>query len=381
MTQLRPVESHSAGQGTVLHVVASAGLYGLERMLIGLLPALRALGCDATLASMGAPGTPGGALGKALSSLGVPVCYPVFTGRFSVRGVARLEATLRKTRPALVHLHGYKAIILGGPISLAKRIPTVATFHTEVMKTTGFATHVAIEKHVVRRLHGLVAVSEPIRKELEDRGVPASRIRVIANGITDPGPQVDSERQRRTEPADPVLVFTGRLVEGKNVHLLLEAVHHLRGEFPGTRLLIAGDGPLRPALEAQADSLGISESVRFLGFVDDVYSLLTGATCFVLPSRAEGMPIALLEAMALSVPIVATTVGSIPHIVSDGAEALLVEPDDLPALLEALRRLLRDQRLRTRLGERARATFTRAFTAEKAASRYREFYASVLAER
>jgi glycosyltransferase involved in cell wall biosynthesis len=382
----RPLPGEAPASGTgrvVLHMVASGGMYGVERMLAGLLPALRAVGCDAVLAAMGRPGTPGGELGEAVAALGVPVRDATLEGRWSVRGLARIEAVLRTCRPEIVHLHGYKAGILCGPLSLLKGIPTVATMHTEVMKTTGFGPHIRLEQQILRRLRGVVAVSEPIRGELERRGVRPGRIEVIPNGIAAAGPGSPPTGSEVDGPAryHPTLVYSGRLVEGKNVHLLIDAVHALRPQFPEIRLLIAGDGPLRSRLEAQAGALGLDRAVTFLGFVPDVQALLAGAACFVLPSRAEGMPVSLLEAMAGGVPSVVTTVGSIPSMVHAGRDAVLVAPDDLPALVAGIGSLLADPDRAARMGRCARERFLREYTADRTAVRYRDFYEAVLAGR
>ena len=136
--------------------------------------------------------------------------------------------------------------------------------------------------------------------------------------------------------------------------MVSEAVAVLHTEFPRLGLIIGGDGPLLDELRARAASLGIEDSVRFLGFVEDVRPLYEACDAFVLASQTEGMPIAVLEAMALEIPIVASRVGGIPQMLSDGTEAMLVEPNDYRSLYEALRRLIVDARLRTNMVQAAR---------------------------
>lgn len=363
----------------VLHLIASGGLYGIERMLLGLLPALQRREYDVALVCLSASGSPGGEIGAALSQWGVPVYYCSFGSRASVKGLMQLHAVIKVCRPELLHVHGYKATILGGSLGFAKRIPTVGTFHTEAGKWPEVSHYARIETHIIRRLQGMVAVSEPIRRELEQRRVPADKIRVIPNGIPDAYPKRGlKEALPGLSDRSPLLVFVGRLSREKGVGLLIDAVYRLRSEFPRIALAVAGEGPNRQGLERQVDALEMGDSVRFLGYVNDPGPLLAACDCFVLPSQTEGMPIAMLEAMSFAAPIVATAVGSIPSVVRDGTEAILVPPSNGRELLGALTSVLRDNALRDQLGKSARERFLQEFVSDRMAARYVEFYDAVL---
>jgi glycosyltransferase involved in cell wall biosynthesis len=198
-------------------------------------------------------------------------------------------------------------------------------------------------------------------------------VEVVRNGITDPG-----RPPRPTGPIDTI-VIVGRLVEPKNTHVALQALAGLARRSMRPAMVVAGDGPERASLEALVQSLGLAAQVRFTGFVDDVSPLLGGNAIFVMPSRSEGIPIALLEAMAHGLPIVASRVGGIPEVVQDTREALLVPPDDVNALEVALARLLTDQAQARALGEAARARYEADFRVEAMRDRYADLYARVLA--
>ncbi len=187
-----------------------------------------------------------------------------------------------------------------------------------------------------------VCISPAIAAELRAAGVPAARLWPIANGV-------DLERlrpvgsARRAElrhllglPAGPLAIYAGRLAPEKGLDVLLAAWPAVLREAPDAYLLLAGAGEQRQALEAQAARLGLGRRVIFAGARDDVAPLLQAADLFVLPSYAEGLPLALLEAMACGLPVVATAVDGTAELVQDGVTGRLVPPHDTEALARGL---------------------------------------------
>jgi len=367
--------SQPEASGTVLHVVSSGGLYGLERMLLNLLPELERQGCPVTLLCLDGPDTE---VGRAAQGLGIPAVFIDCVGRVTPRGWVDLYRTMAFHRPRLVHVHGYKATVLAGAAALARGLPGVATYHQvaarAVEHSRTLSWYFALETPVLIRLRGVAAVSTQIADELKARRVPDRRIRVISNGIAKPaaGP-----RGRPISGFRPCILSLNRLSPEKNVHLVLDSVAALQSEFPHIGLIVGGDGPLLNDLRVHAASLGIQDCVRFLGFVQDVRPLYEACDAFVLASQTEGMPIAVLEAMALGLPIVASRVGGIPLMLDDETEALLVEPNDYRSLYETLRRLVADEPLRTKIAQAARARFERDYTAERMAESYIRLYDDV----
>ncbi len=358
-----------------LHIVATGGLYGIEQMLVSLLPALERRGVSSALACLAPPAPAAPALSRALRACGIRVVDIDSGAGLDFRALLQLRRVIWRCRPQVLHVHGYKATIIGGLLRLLHRVPIVATCHTEARRYPELAHHARVEGVFLRRLDGVAAVSASIQRELVERRVPAHVIRVIANGITIPS---DSDAWW-TRPADwkHAIAFVGRLVELKNVDVLIRAVHRLSTEIPSIGLAIAGEGPVESDLRRLTDRLGAQNNVRFLGYIDNVGSFLSACDSFVLPSRIEGMPIALLEAMSCGLPIVASTVGSIPDIVTHGRDALLVEPNNIDAVVDGLRLLLGDPELRRRLGDNARARYLSEYTADRMASRYIDFYTSL----
>lgn len=363
--------AHPGSRLRVLHVVHSGGLYGIERMLLALVPALEAEGIEAGLACFGGPQTSGGAVGAMARDAGSRVFFLGDDPEATWAGARAFWRTLREWQPHLVHYHGYRATIVGGAIASVLRIPGMATYHAEAGRTVGLEKQLAVESPMLRRLRHVVAVSPAIRAELRGRGVAESRCSVIANGIADP----PVRRQRQDGRFNIAVV--GRLVPGKNVHLVLEAAAALRADVRGLRVTVAGDGPERSALEARAAELGLGDAVRFLGFINDVPAMLQTADVLAMPSDTEGLPISILEALAVGVPIVASAVGSIPDVARDGHESWLLPAGDGTALASLLRIAATEPGEADRRAAAGRARFEQQYTAAAMAAQYATRYRSL----
>jgi glycosyltransferase involved in cell wall biosynthesis len=205
----------------------------------------------------------------------------------------------------------------------------------------------------------------------------AARLSVIPNGVE---PERFTDGPAYAHPR-PYVAAVGRLVAHKGLDVLLEAFAHLAA--PEVDLLIAGDGPERPRLEALRDRLGLGVRVHLLGAVDgtSVASLYRGARLVACPSRWEGLPLVCLEAMASGRAVVASRVDGIPDAVRDGETGLLVPPEDPVALAAALRTLLEDGPRRERFGARGRALVRDELTWTSVAERYLAVLAEAAAAR
>jgi len=189
-------------------------------------------------------------------------------------------------------------------------------------------------------------------------GVSVQGISVVPNGLDLPPPPQAAQRQqaRKTlglEDSAKILLFVGRLVAEKNLGLLLQALVRLP-EDRRPLVLLAGDGPERIGLKAEADRLGLGETLCFLGERSDISTLMQAADVLVLPSREEGLSNVLLEAMGSGLPVVATAVGGSPELIENDQTGLLVPSNDAGALVQALSVLFSDEDLRVRLGAAAR---------------------------
>ena len=239
---------------------------------------------------------------------------------------------------------------------------------------------IAARRLLARRLHAHVSVGERSAREVESiLGLRPGSVGAVPNGVPPgrdrPLPGRDRPPARALAPDDRCSV--GRLTEQKGYDLLIRALPGL----PGATVVLVGDGPQRERLEDLAAQLGVAERLRITGWTDDPRPYLSACDVFALPSRWEGMPLGILEAMHAGLPVVASDVGSVREAVSDGETGLLVALDDLAALRESLASLLADPQRRRRMGERGRAVAAQRFTDTAMARRYEVVYRAAMAGR
>jgi len=220
---------------------------------------------------------------------------------------------------------------------------------------------------VLRRADILLVVGTETRKYLATRGVAASRINVISSKI-DP----QRFRPRSGGPHDYDLILTAQLIKRKRVDTFLRILADLATRHPRIRAAILGDGPLRGDLERLSGRLGIGDRVDFLGFHEDTERYYRRATIFVLTSAAEGLSLAMLEAMACGLPVVVPAVGDLADVVRHGTTGYLIENGEHSAFVATLSNLIEDESLRRTLGRNARSTILRGYTIEDGARCWRD---------
>jgi glycosyltransferase involved in cell wall biosynthesis len=292
-----------------------------------------------------------------------------------VLGVLELVRLFRRLRPDIVHVNSSKAGVLGRLAGALARVPVrVFTVHGWGFKAfDGVARRVYLwADRLVRPLTTVVICVSRADLELglRARTCTVERTVVIENAV-DPTPF-----RRATRDGGPLqIVSVGRLKAPKDFVTLVRAVALVEG----VHLTVVGDGPDRPILERAVQTAGIGGRVDFAGESHDLPAVFESADVFVLSSRSEGMPVSVLEAMSASLPVVATGVGGVPEIVTDGVTGLVVPPGDPTALAFALGRLSSDAELRRRLGEHGRLRVEREFSLERFWDRHVTLYRSLLA--
>jgi glycosyltransferase involved in cell wall biosynthesis len=242
-----------------------------------------------------------------------------------------------------------------------------------------------IESLTNRNLDLYIAVSRQIEKQLLESGIPQSAIAFIPNAIEVNLDDIKGDRKWLKKqfpiPEDSVVCCAvGRLVQVKGYDQLIQALAHVRQEVPKLRCIIVGDGELRTELEKQVVECELDGQMHFAGMRDraEVLSIIKASDFFVMPSRSEGTPVALLEAGALGCPVLATGVGGIPEMVVDGEEGLLVPSGDIHALSEGIVHFYGDRVWARRLGENLKNRINREFNMEKQVKETAEAYLKAL---
>jgi glycosyltransferase involved in cell wall biosynthesis len=228
-----------------------------------------------------------------------------------------------------------------------------------------------------RSIDRVVTLCSASSEEARLEGFDDAAVRCIPNGVDidvfRPAGGADAKRE--------TVVFVGRLIESKGVQVLLEAFELLAEERPGARLSVVGDGPMRRRLQRCAAALPCRDRISFHGSCSDVQRFLKAASVFVLPSFVEGLPNALIEAMACGLPVVATRVGGIPDVVDDGRTGILVAPGDRSGVADALKALCGSAHMRAQMGSAARETIVQRYCIEAVARRYIDLYDELLERR
>ena len=334
----------------------------------------------------------GGRLENEVRGLGIPV--KVFPENLwgNARIFCELVREFKRSKIQLVHTHKYKDTILAAPAARFAGVShVVRTVHGlrepfEGLQAFKMNCYEATERIVHRYcVDSIIGVSSQIERKYKAEGA-VSRVTCIRNGIDLEGKSVQTDRWRTRKElgvdSGTCLIGTvGRLTPVKGIPYLLQAVRVLLRERANVKLLVVGDGSIRPDLMTQARDLGIGENVVFLGHREDTDELLQALDIFVLPSLSEGIPMALLEAMAASRAVVASRVGGIPEIIEDTFEGFLVEPMDVNSLAERCRRLIESPDVARRMGEQARKRVERDFSATAMADRVASVYKELLMPR
>jgi glycosyltransferase involved in cell wall biosynthesis len=330
---------------------------------------------------------PGGDVERELRAAGIPVTTLAVGRRLAspraMQVIVRTAAALRARNVHVVHGYQWRPALVG---SIVARLAGVTLVLASKRSLTGESRTARLAWRVIgRRVDTIVVNAEALRDEAEAHGTRA-RWRVIPSGVdvdrfADTPAVAEAKQALGLDPRRPVVGTVGRLEARKGHARFLDAARVLLASANGLRpqLLIVGDGPLRASLAQQADALGVADSVHFTGALADVRVPLAAMDVFVLPSDAEGMSNALLEAMAAGRPVVATAVGGTVEVL-EGESGVLVPPRDPEALASAVLRLLSDPVGARRLADAARRRVADAFGARAMVARLEALYVERLAE-
>lgn len=329
--------------------------------------------------------------------IAVPSLHREVSPLYDGVAVAHLVREIRRLRPHILHTHTAKAGAVGRTAAIfagSARPPVVVhTFHGHVLRgyfdplRTRFFTET--ERMLARHTTELIAVGPEVRDDLVDLGIaPRDQFTVIRLGIDLESRVLGAEAERveirrvfGLSEARYVVGWIGRMTAIKRVPDVLRAFRGLLDQGVDAALVLVGDGPDRVEIERLAGELGIMRNTYFVGYQRDVRPYYALFDTLMLPSANEGTPVVAIEALAGGRPVVATRVGGVPDVVTDGEDGILVEPDDISGLTRALATLALDRDLRERLGRRGREAVVPRYRVDRLIDDVDALYRRLLSER
>ena len=285
-------------------------------------------------------------------------------------------------KPDILHCHLIPSNIIAKPLGALLGVPVIINHdHTNDPHRIDNKILLALDKSTNCFAHHIIAVAAACRDFLTTHeSIPPEKISLVPNAIDlrrfSPGEvSRDEARARLGLPAGSRIVAgVGRLNPQKNFALFLDIAAQLAPRFPDLHFLLAGDGPEEQMLREKASALGIASRVTFSGYVADTRLVYLAADVLLMPSRYEGLPMTLLEAMAMGLPVVASKLDGIAEVIGDGAEGFLVPSDDAALFVERTAALLADSELSSRISKNARAKIEASFSVERMTSAVEDIY-------
>lgn len=318
---------------------------------------------------------------QALEGSGVRVETWVLPVRAYREERARVAELLDRKGVDVLHTHGYRPDVVDASVARKMGVATVSTVHGRIGGTWKGRIYEWVQARALRRFEGVIAVSEKLQKELTRDGVARDRVHLVPNAWA-PRQQPLSPSRAREElglPDEvPVVGWVGRMGQEKAPDIFCRAAAAVSDE--AAHFSVVGDGPLRGECQTLVDEAGLGNRFHFHGAVAGAGRLIRAFDVFVLSSWTEGTPMALLEAMHGEVPIVATSVGGVPNVVS-GEAAILCPAGDVHGIAEGIDRILKDKETAVRKATRAKERLQRDFAVEPWARRHLDLYTSLVTPR
>ena len=368
----------------IAYLIDGLSMGGAERLMVPLLKHLSRDRFDPYVCAL--QFKDGNPLAQELRPLGIPVeCLHIKHLR-DLDAIPRLMRYLKGIGADLVHTQLEAANVLGNISAKLLRLPSLCTIHVMPSRDVKAKTrlHQNVEWFILRHFcDHVISVSEEARRyHLQISGSREDRVSTIYNGIDlSPFLRMDTVRERADVrrdlgiPTDAcVLITVAVLRPQKGIQFMLRALPDILAANPQTYYLVVGDGPHREALLEEASAAGVTGRVIFAGMRKDVPRLLAASDVFVLPTLTEALPTVLAEAMAARLPVVASRVGGVPEMITDGQNRLLVEPEDPAALARACNRLLGSPEARLALRAEGWRVVNEKFNVERQVRQLQELY-------
>lgn len=370
----------------VFHENATAT--GLGRVALGFAKAARRPDpglpiVDVTFVTYRRNGQQTGFAAAALTA-GIPLIEIPERGRWDLKVVPHIKRLVREFKPDILETHNIKSHFLVRATGLHREFPWIAWNHGYTSKDRLDRAYNQIDRWTLHRAYRLMTVCGPFADAMQGLGIPRDKVTVLHNFVDAYVRPSDDEVQRVRKQLgvgeELVVATIGRMSLEKGHANLFNAIVLLRDrrDLPEHRFLLVGDGPEEANLRRQAAQLGIESRIIWAGFQKNVAPYYAMSAIYALPSRSEGSPNVILEAMAAGLPIAATRAGGVPEILQNDVTGLLVPTEDPQALAAAIEKLLRSEDLRTRLASAAHRQAETAHTLSAYRRALTQFYVETL---
>lgn len=366
----------------VLQFICPAGFFGAEMWILALAGSLDRQRVHFELAVTHESETQNLEVHRRFVGLGLPGHKLPMADRFDPLVIWRLARLIRRNRIELLHTHGYKSDILGLLAARLAGIKAVATPHGfENSKDPKLQLFIKLGCLALRHFDAVAPLSDELAADMRRIGVRPERVRLIQNGVD--LSEVDRVLGETAEafypdPSERRVAYVGQLASRKNLADLIRAFDLLGRERPKARLVLMGEGRQRDELETLARSLPSGDRVDFLGYRSDRLHVLKSCHAFAMTSSLEGIPRAMMEAMALGLPAAAYRIPGVDKLIVPGETGLMAEFGDVEGLKACLERLLFSDGLSAEMGQQARSRIVEHFSAARMAAEYTELYGELV---
>lgn len=367
---------------TILQLISSSGFYGAERVVLELSIELNKNGYQSILGCIVNNAEDRPLLTEKAEAVGLKArCFPSKGKKIGI-AILRLKEALKRDRINLIHAHGFKATILGLIAGKQIGVPIIVTGHLWTRENRRLKCYAWLEARFMKLADRVIAVSESVKLDMIEMGLRQSRIIVVHNGISlnEYSPTTSGHELRHRLGLDSHTKLIGtlaRIVHSKGIKYLIDAGFKVIKNDPKIEMLIAGDGQMAKEMIDYVRSVGLASKIHFVGFQPESFELLKILDVFVLPSLAEGLPMTILEAMAVGTPVIATSVGGTPEIILHLENGVLVKPRDSLGLGTAIEMILNNTKLTKKIVTNAKVTVEKYFSTPTMANKYISIYKNV----
>lgn len=304
---------------------------------------------------------------------------------FDLSAIFKLRTLLKEKNIDILCTHGYKSDLIGLLAARMRRIPIIAFSRGWTKENLKIRLYYWLDRRALRMVNRVVAVSEAKKRELVKLGIKEEKIIKIHNAIEPDKPSLsknitreDIIKEFNLQKEIKIIAAAGRLSPEKGFDYFLKAIPELLNSDFKLHFMILGEGQEREKLQKLAEELGISEFVTFAGFRKDLPGILKNIDIFVNPSLSEGLPNVVLEALAMSKPVVATAVGGVPELILPNTTGILIEAGNSKALAQGILDLLNDPDQAQKMGNEGRKLVQKSFSFEDQNGKLEKLYLEVL---